>query len=92
MSTEKIKGQTRGSFRGRSCGFSELARAWQHAHNIPSFSEILGSQSPQQILLDTFLHNITDERLKNHPEEPIWTAVWSKRKEISRNEQQHRLA
>ena len=92
VSTENIKGQTWGSFRGQGCGFSELSRAWKHAHESTTISKILGPVSPQQILLDTFLHEITDQDLKNRPEEPIWTTVWSKRKEIPRTEQQHCLA
>ena len=92
VSTENIKGQTWAFFRGHSCGLSELSRAWKYSHERPSISEILGPQSPQQILLDTFLHGIADEDLKDRPEEPIWTTVWSKRKEIPRTEHQHRLA
>ena len=91
VSTEKVKGQTWGFFRGHSCDFSDLSRAWKHAHDNPTISEILGQQSPQQILLDTSLHTIADEDLKNRPEEPIWTIVWSKRKEIPRTNMQHRL-
>ena len=92
VSTENIKGQTWGVFRGHSCSFSDLSRAWKLAHEIPSIAEILGPQSPQQILLDTFLQDIADQDLKDRPEEPIWTTVWSKRKEIPRTEHQHRLA
>ena len=92
VSTERIKGQTWGFFRGHRCSFSELSRAWKLAHESPSIAEILGTRSPQQILLDTLLKDIADQDLKNRPEEPIWTTVWSKRKEIPRTEKQHRLA
>lgn len=89
LSTKKIKGQRWGFFSGRTCDFEELSRAWKSFHET---SKLPGTESPQQIMLDTFLHTIHDEGLMDHPEEPIWTAVWSKRKEILRDEQQHRLA
>lgn len=92
LSTRNIKRQRWAFFRGRTCGFAELSRAWKAVQKIPSISKVLGAKSPQQIMLDTFLERFKDEHLIHDPEEPIWTAVWSKRKEIPRNEQQHRLA
>lgn len=89
LSTSKIKGQKWGFFSGQTCDFAELSRAWKSFHET---SKLPGTESPQQIMLDTFLHTIHDESLMDHPEEPIWTAVWSKRREILRDEQQHRLA
>ncbi|CAD6567919.1 MAG: hypothetical protein ASARMPRED_001188 [Alectoria sarmentosa] len=89
--TEKIKGHRWGSFRGQTCDFADLSRAWKTVHETLSISKLPGAKSPQQIMLDTFLHTIGDESL-NDPEEPLWTAVWSKRKEIPRDGQQHRLA
>ncbi len=92
LSTEKIKGQRWGLFHGQICGFADLLRAWRTVHETSPISESLGVKSPQEILLDTFLLGIGDESLVNHPDEPVWTAVWSKRKTIPRDEQQHRLA
>lgn len=90
LSTEKIEGQRWGAFRGQTCSFAELSGAWKNVDEAPS--NLLGTKSPQQIMLDTFLHEISDHSVVNHPDEPIWTTVWSKRKEIPRDEQQHRLA
>lgn len=92
LSTEKIKGQRWGFFHGQTCDFADLLRAWRNVHEASPISELLGVKSPQEILLDTFLLGIGDESLVNHPDEPIWTAVWSKRKAIPRDDQQHRLA
>lgn len=90
FSTEKIKGQRWGVFRGQTCSFAELSRAWKIVHEASS--SLLGAKSPQQIFLDTLLQNIGDQSAVSDANEPIWTAVWSKRKEVPRDEQQHRLA
>ena len=73
-------------------GFADLLRAWRNVHEASPISELLGAKSPQEILLDTFLLEIGDDSLVSHPDEPVWMAVWSKRKPIPRDEQQHRLA
>ena len=90
--TEKISGQRCGCFRGQTCDFASLSRVWKSVHEVTSTFNVLTSKSPQQIMLDKFLLDIKDETLNNCPEEPIWTAVWSKGREIPRDRQQHRLA
>ena len=92
LSTQTIKGQRWGYFQGQICDFTQLSQAWKNVHEVPSVFKLLGTKSPQQIVLDVFLHDITDETLKSKPEEPIWTVVWSRRKELPRGQQQHLLA
>lgn len=90
--TEKISGQRWGCFRGQTCEFASLSRVWESVHEATLTFKVLGSKSPQQIMLDKFLREIKDETLNYCPEEPIWTVVWSKGREIPRDRQQHRLA
>lgn len=92
LSTETIKGQKWGFFHGRTCDFAEISRVWKTVHDLPSVSKLLGSRSPQQILLDILSNGLSSGFLRGDREEPIRACVWGDGGEVPRNEQQHRLA
>ena len=79
LSTERIKGQRWGVFRGQFCGFADMSRAWKFVHEALSILKLLGEKSPRQILLDTLFQTIKNESSVNDPDEPIWMVVRAKR-------------